>query len=145
MGRKTTIGSGVFLAIGGFLFGYDSGIIGSSISLPHFKEYFHHPDATTTGGIVSAFQGGAMLGTIINMLFANKLGRKKTILMGSCVSVVGCALQGGAADIAMLMVGRFIAGAAVGILTSTIPLYAAEISESKYRGALSGLLQWMLR
>lgn len=44
----------------------------------------------------------------------------------------------------MLIVGRFIAGAAVGILTSTIPLYAAEISQSQYRGALSGLLQWML-
>ena len=39
---------------------------------------------------------------------------------------------------------RFVAGAAVGMLTSTIPMYAAEISESKYRGALSGALQWFL-
>jgi MFS family permease len=44
----------------------------------------------------------------------------------------------------MLFVGRFIAGAAVGILTSTIPMYAAELSESKYRGLQSGLLQWFL-
>lgn len=95
MGKATTILSGVFLAIGGFLFGYDSGIIGSTISLPHFKEYFDSPSTTVTGGIVSAFQGGAMLGTIINMIFADRLGRKKTIVLGSIVSLIGCALQGG--------------------------------------------------
>ncbi|THX77814.1 general substrate transporter [Aureobasidium pullulans] len=144
MGKSTYILSSVFLAIGGFLFGYDSGIIGSTIVLDTFKDYFHHPNATVTGGIVSAFQGGAMLGTIINMVFADRLGRKRTIAAGSCVSLLGCALQAGAANMPMLIVGRFIAGAAVGMLTSTIPMYAAEISPSKHRGALSGLLQWML-
>lgn len=44
----------------------------------------------------------------------------------------------------MLIIGRFIAGAAVGVMTSVIPLYAGELSEAKYRGVLSGLLQWML-
>lgn len=84
------------------------------------------------------------MGTMFNMLFANKLGRKRTIIVGSGVSVLGCALQGGAVAMSMLMIGRFIAGAAVGILTSTIPLYAAEISEPRYRGLQSGLLQWFL-
>lgn len=93
---------------------------------------------------MSCFQGGAVLGTVINMLFADKLGRKRTIAVGSAVSVVGCALQGGAAAMSMLMIGRFIAGMAVGMLTSTIPLYAAELSEAKYRGLQSGLLQWFL-
>lgn len=45
---------------------------------------------------------------------------------------------------AMLIVGRFIGGVAVGMLTSTIPMYASEISMPKWRGALSGLLQWFL-
>ncbi len=44
----------------------------------------------------------------------------------------------------MLIVGRFIGGVAVGMLTSTIPMYASELSEARYRGTLSGLLQWML-
>jgi MFS family permease len=44
----------------------------------------------------------------------------------------------------MLIAGRFIAGVAIGVLTSTIPMYAGEIAEPKYRGALSGLLQWTL-
>lgn len=45
---------------------------------------------------------------------------------------------------AMLIVGRFITGVSVGMLTSTIPMYASELSEAKYRGVLAGLLQWML-
>lgn len=44
----------------------------------------------------------------------------------------------------MLIIGRFIAGVAVGMLTSVIPMYAGEIAESSSRGMMSGLLQWML-
>ncbi|OLN86688.1 High-affinity glucose transporter 5 [Colletotrichum chlorophyti] len=144
MGRLTTVFSAIFLAIGGFLFGYDSGIITSTISLPTFKDYFNNPSDTVDGGIVSAFQGGAILGTIINMLFANSLGRRNTIFAGSVVSCIGSALQAGAVNMAMMIVGRFIGGVAVGMVTSTIPMYASELSEAKYRGVLSGLLQWML-
>lgn len=144
MGQLTTVFSAVFLAIGGFLFGYDSGIITSTIALPTFEDYFSHPSDTVAGGIVSAFQGGAILGTIINMLFANKMGRRHTIFVGSVVSCLGSALQAGAVNMAMLIIGRFIGGVAVGMITSTIPMYASELSEAKYRGTLSGLLQWML-
>lgn len=144
MGRLTTLTSSAFLAIGGFLFGFDSGIITSTISFPEFDAYFSNPSDTVTGGIVSAFQGGAVLGTIINMLFADRLGRKNTIALGAAISIIGSALQGGAAAMAMLMIGRFIGGIAVGMLTSTIPMYAAELSEPKVRGLQSGLLQWFL-
>ncbi|KAL0940468.1 High-affinity glucose transporter 5 [Colletotrichum truncatum] len=144
MGRHTTVYSAVFLAIGGFLFGYDSGIITSTIALDTFKHYFSKPSDTTVGGIVSAFQGGAILGTMVNMLFAHSMGRRKTIFVGAVVSCIGSALQAGAVNMEMLIVGRFIGGMAVGMVTSTIPMYASELSEAKYRGILSGLLQWML-
>lgn len=78
------------------------------------------------------------------MFLGDRLGRKMTIFYGSVVPIVGCALQAGAANMAMLIVGRFIAGVAVGMLTATIPMYASELSEARYRGILSGLLQWML-
>ncbi len=139
-----TVFSAVFLAVGGFLFGYDSGIITSTISLPTFNAYFTHPSGTVTGGIVSSFQGGAILGTMINMAGADWAGRKRTILAGALVSILGCALQAGAVNMVMLIIGRFIAGVAVGMLTATIPMYAAELSEPKWRATLSGLLQWML-
>lgn len=67
-GDAITIASAIFLAVGGFLFGYDSGIISSTIALDHFKLYFNNPSDDTVGGIVSSFQGGAVLGTMINMV-----------------------------------------------------------------------------
>ncbi|KAK8120031.1 general substrate transporter [Apiospora kogelbergensis] len=144
MGLLTTVLSSLFLAIGGFLFGYDSGIITSTIALDTFKDYFSTPSETVTGGIVSAFQGGAILGTIFNMLFANRLGRRKTIFVGALISILGSSLQAGAVNMTMLIIGRFIGGVAVGQLTSTIPMYASELSDAKHRGMLSGLLQLML-
>jgi MFS family permease len=78
------------------------------------------------------------------MIGADWAGRKKTVFAGAVVSVLGCALQAGAVNMEMIIIGRFIAGVAVGMLTSTIPMYAAELSEPKWRATLSGLLQWML-
>lgn len=159
----TTVYSAVFLATGGksaplpmlnklltevsslgFLFGYDSGIITSTIGQPRFIDYFETPNDNLQGGIVSSFQGGAILGTIINFFIADNLGRKRSIAFGALIATIGCVLQAGAVNIAMMIVGRFIAGAGVGVLTSTIPMYAGELAESKHRGVLSGLLQWML-
>ncbi|KAH6698456.1 general substrate transporter [Leptodontidium sp. MPI-SDFR-AT-0119] len=144
MGHLVTWFSACFLAIGGFLFGYDSGIITSTISQETFVRYFSSPSPSTEGGIVSAFQGGAILGTIINMFTGDRWGRKWAITVGSFISCTGCALQAGSINIPMLIIGRFIAGVAVGILTSVIPMFAAELSLPKHRGILSGLLQWML-
>lgn len=144
MGLLITALSAVFLSTGGFLFGYDSGIITSTIALPTFVDYFDKPSDTTTGGIVSAFQGGAILGTIINMIVADWLGRRRTIFVGAVISTLGASIQAGAVNMPMVIIGRFIGGVAVGQLTSTIPMYASELSEAKHRGVLSGLLQWML-
>ncbi|KAJ5739389.1 hypothetical protein N7533_012173 [Penicillium manginii] len=144
MTKITTLLSAVFLAIGGFLFGYDSGIVTSTIGQTEFIKYFSNPNDTVTGGVVSAFQGGAILGTIINAFTGDRLGRKLSVFTGACISCFGCALQAGAINMVMLIIGRFIAGVAVGMLTSVIPMYAGEMAEAKTRGMMSGLLQWML-
>lgn len=80
----------------------------------------------------------------VSQAVADILGRKMTIFSGSVVSLLGSALQAGSTSIAMLIAGRFIGGMAVGMLTSTIPMYASELSMPRWRGALSGLLQWFL-
>jgi sugar porter (SP) family MFS transporter len=144
MGRLRTAGSAVFLAIGGFLFGYDSGIIASTIAQPHFVEYMGKPTTSETGGIVSSFTGGAILGSLSISYLADKLGRKKAVFVGAVISCLGCALQGGAANIPMMIAGRFIAGFAVGLLSAVVPMYCSEIATSEDRGKLSGLLQFML-
>ena len=144
MGRLVTAGSAVFLAIGGFLFGYDSGIIASTIAQPHFIEYMGKPTSSQTGGIVSSFTGGAILGSLSISYLADGLGRKRVVFLGGFISCLGCALQGGAASISIMIAGRLIAGFAVGLLSAVVPMYCSEIATSEDRGKLSGLLQFML-
>ncbi|KAK1960997.1 general substrate transporter [Colletotrichum eremochloae] len=144
MGRHITTWSAAFLATGGFLFGFDSGITTSTIALETFKTYFHHPADGVCAAIVSSFQGGAILGTVLNMVYSDRLGRRNTVFLGALVSIGGSALQAGAGTIGALIAGRFVGGVAVGVLTSTIPMYASELAEASQRGKLSGLLQWML-
>ncbi|KFZ14885.1 hypothetical protein V501_03002 [Pseudogymnoascus sp. VKM F-4519 (FW-2642)] len=144
MGRALVISCAAFSAIGGFLFGYDSGIASSTIAQPQFIKYFEHPSDAVAGGIVSAFQGGAIIGCLTVTYLGDVLGRKRMIFLGSLIAIFGCALQGGAVTIAMLIAGRFFAGIAVGQLSSTVPIYCAEIAPPNIRGLLAGLLQWML-
>lgn len=110
----------------GFLFGYDSGVITSTIGQPTFVDYFGKPDPSVTGGIVSSFTGGAILGALSVSWLADTLGRKKTVFLGGCISAFGCALQAGAATIGMLIAGRLIAGIAVGILSAIVPMYCVS-------------------
>ncbi|KAB8290821.1 hypothetical protein EYC80_008458 [Monilinia laxa] len=144
MGKAVTIGTGLFLSIGGFLFGYDSGIVTSTIGQPEFISYFGKLDTSTEGGVVSSFTGDGIVGALAISWLADSLGRKRTIALGGTISTIGCALQAGAANIGMLIAGRLIAGFAVGILSALVPMYCSEIAEASYRGALSGLLQFML-
>jgi hypothetical protein len=155
MGRLVTAGSAIFLAIGGkflfpyeisgstqslqdlekicklttrvgFLFGYDSGIISSTIAQPLFIDYFGNPSDAEVGGIVSSFTGGAIIGALSISWLADMLGRKKTVFLGACISTFGCALQGGATSIGMLIAGRAIAGIAVGLLSAVVPMYCVS-------------------
>jgi MFS family permease len=110
----------------GFLFGYDSGVITSTIGQPTFLAYFGTPTAAVTGGIVSSFTGGAIVGALAVSWLADIVGRKKTVFIGGCISAVGCALQAGSATVGMLIAGRLFAGAAVGILSAIVPLYCVS-------------------
>jgi MFS family permease len=132
MGRLRTAGLAIFLAIGGFLFGYGSG---SAIAQPHFVEYMSKPTTSETGDIVSSFTGGTILGSPSISYLADKLGRKKAVFVGTIISCLGCALQGGAANIPMMIAGRFIAGLAAGLLSAVVPMYCSEIATSEVVGS----------
>lgn len=108
-------------AITGFVFGFDLGIITSTLAQPFFQAHFGGSISDSeSGGIVSSITGGA---TAAVFWIGDWLGRRWTIFTGSVVSVFGCALQAGTTTIAMMIAGRFIASLSLGILTSTIPCF----------------------
>ncbi|OBR14414.1 Sugar transporter [Colletotrichum higginsianum IMI 349063] len=91
----------LLLGIGGFLYGYDSGIITPSLALKSFLTYFGNPDAPLRGAIVSVYQAGAWLGSASVGITSDRLGRRKAIAFGCVWGVVGGALMAGAAHVAM--------------------------------------------
>lgn len=136
----------IFAATGSFLFGYDSGIIGSviSVSYDQFHSYYNAPTAGVIGAIVSLFAAGAFFGAIMAGYTADKIGRKRTIQLGSLIAITGCAIQTGALNVGALIAGRFIAGWSIGVLSCIVPMYQAEISPPHARGLLSGWTQLMI-
>ncbi|GJE99916.1 MFS sugar transporter [Phanerochaete sordida] len=146
MGRAFNIFTAVFCSIGSFLFGYDSGIIASVITFPAFKAFIGHPENydSLSGAVVSTFTGGCFFGAALAGWTNDKLGRKRSIQLGAVIALWGCAMQGGANNFACMLVGRIVAGFAIGVLSMTVPLYNTEIAPPKIRGFIVGLAQQMI-
>ncbi|KEZ46555.1 hypothetical protein SAPIO_CDS0350 [Scedosporium apiospermum] len=134
----------LLLGIGGFLYGYDSGIITPSLALKSFLGYFGNPDPPLRGAIVSVYQAGAWLGSASVGYTSDKFGRRKAIAFGCIFGVIGGALMAGAAHVAMLIIGRLLIGYAVGTITGVAPVFGAEIAKTEERGRITAVNQMMV-
>ncbi|WDK16705.1 hypothetical protein CGRA01v4_07988 [Colletotrichum graminicola] len=117
----------VLLGIGGFLYGYDSGIITPSLALKSFLVYFGNPSAPLRGSIVSVYQAGAWLGSASVGITSDRFGRRRAIAFGCIWGVIGGAIMAGAAHVAMR--DRLLVGFAVGTITGVAPVFGAEIAK----------------
>lgn len=133
----------MFASVGSILYGYDLGVIAEAIHSDNFIMQFN-PTANESGAVVSVFTGGAFFGAMFAGPAGDYLGRKKTILLGSLVFILGGALQTAAQSLDYLYAGRLIAGVGVGFLVMIIPLYQAELAHPSIRGAVTALQQFML-
>lgn len=130
-------------AIGGLLFGYDIGVISGILTMKHFREEFP-TGPVKEGTIVSSLLAGCFFGALISGYFADKIGRRFSILGGSLLFIVGSVLQATATTFVQLYFGRIIAGLSIGDLSMIVPLYQSEISPKEIRGRLVSLQQWSI-
>ncbi|KAJ5188705.1 Major facilitator superfamily domain general substrate transporter [Penicillium cf. griseofulvum] len=135
-----------FAALGSFLFGYDSGVISSSIEQEAFLRQFGSPTLSDTaaGVITSSYTGGAIVGSVLAPYISDYYGRRMILFIGGLHAALGAGLQGGAVNIAMLIAGRSIAGLAIGQMSATIPVYCSEVAPPQIRGMLASMQQWMI-
>ncbi|KAF2424416.1 general substrate transporter [Tothia fuscella] len=133
---------GVFASLGSLLYGYDLGVIAEAIASPNFKHLFN--PTTPERAVVSVFTGGGFFGAMFAGPAGDRLGRKKTILIGALIFCLGGALQTGAKDLSYLYAGRALAGVGVGFLVMIVPLYQAELCHPSIRGRVTTLQQFML-
>uniref|UniRef100_A0A0A0KEQ3 Major facilitator superfamily (MFS) profile domain-containing protein n=1 Tax=Cucumis sativus TaxID=3659 RepID=A0A0A0KEQ3_CUCSA len=95
---------------------------------------------------IVAAMGGLIFGYDIGISGAywvtKTYGRKKSMLIGGFVFLVGAIINAAALNVAMLIVGRIFLGIGVGFSLQSVPLYVSEMAPSKYRGSLNG---WRVR
>ncbi|KAH8812732.1 general substrate transporter [Xylogone sp. PMI_703] len=128
---------GIAPCTGGLAFGYDTGSMSGILAMPQFLEYFNYPSNFRQGGITASIQAGAFAGSLLTGAFlADRFGRKKTILFGSALFTVGCAIACAANGLAALVAGRVINGLGNGCLAMMVPLYQSEIAPREVRGRI---------
>ena len=91
---------------------------------------------TAYRAIATSYYGGVVLGLGVVVALADRFGRKRTIQFGGCVGLVGAILQTAAQNIATFIAGRVIAGAASGIMLTTVQVYQSEIAPPSVRGRM---------
>src|SRR3954467_2892822 len=125
-------------ALGGLLFGYDTGVI--SGALLFLKQSFHL-GPTGQSMVVSAVLVGAVIGAGTATLIGDRIGRRALIAASAVVFIIGTAVAAGATGVGVLIVGRAILGIGIGLSSSVVPVYIAELSPERPRGGFVALFQ----
>ncbi|KAK4162244.1 putative high-affinity glucose transporter [Cladorrhinum sp. PSN259] len=136
-GKPLLYFTSIFVSLGVFLFGYDQGVMSGVIMGEHFKIYFGQPSKAQVATMVAILEIGALISSLMVGHIGDIIGRRKTILYGSCIFFVGGALQAFSLNVGMMMGGRIIAGLGVGMLSTIVPVYQSEISPPHNRGKLA--------
>lgn len=130
-----------FGALGGLLFGYDTGVIsGALLFIPNdFKL-----SPFVKGAVVAGLLLGAMIGAAFAGRLSDRVGRRRLIIAAAVVFTGGALLAALAPSIEVLIAARVIIGLAVGAAALLVPLYLSEIAPTEIRGKITSLNQIMI-
>jgi sugar porter (SP) family MFS transporter len=121
----------IVVLFSGGLFGYDQGVI--SGALTGIKSTFALSPLIVEV-VTSWVTLGALIGALASGELADRIGRKRTVLIAGALFTLGAAVQAFAPDTAILVAGRLVIGAGVGVAAVAAPLYAAELAPAAWRG-----------
>jgi sugar porter (SP) family MFS transporter len=129
-----------------FLFGYDQGDLAGILTMPSFRRQFPQTDtigrpddynvANLQGLTVGIWNLGCFFSAILTIVIGDKLGRRKTMLMGLTFLAIGEIIQAASFSWPQFLVGRAIAGWGNGFNTATVPAWQAECTKAHRRGTL---------
>ncbi len=127
-----------FAALGGLLFGYDTGVI-SGAELFIRNDFVLSTFALEV--IVSGVLAGASVGALAGGRLADLYGRRKLLIATAIIFAVGAILCTAAPSIPILVAGRIIVGLGIGLSSSTVPVYISEVAPAEARGWQVSLFQ----
>lgn len=125
-------------AIGGFLFGFDSGVINGTVTA--LSKAFNS-DSVVTGFNVASVLLGCALGALLAGPAADKFGRKPVMLVTALVFAVSAWGSGDATSASAFIWYRLIGGLGIGAASVLAPAYISEVAPAAFRGRLATLQQ----
>ena len=132
------IGLSSVAAIGGFLFGFDSGVINGAVdALAHA----FGTRAATTGFAVASVLLGCAFGAFIAGTIADRYGRRPTMLLNAVLFLCSAVATGMADSAVFFIAARLVGGLAIGAASVLAPMYISEVAPSHMRGRLASLQQ----
>jgi SP family arabinose:H+ symporter-like MFS transporter len=126
------------VSLGGFLFGFDAGIISGVMNYagPEFNL-----NDIQSGWVVSSPSFAAMLAMLFSGRLSDIIGRKKILIVVAFLYAISALFSAYASSYEMLFIARMIGGLAFGAALVLAPMYIAEISSAKNRGKLVAIQQ----
>lgn len=127
--------------IGGFMFGYDSGVInGTQDGL----ESAFQLGALGTGVVVGALLIGCSVGAFTAGRLADRIGRRNVMMLAAVMFIVSALAAGAAVSAEFFVLARFVGGLGVGAASVISPVYISEVTPAAIRGRLSSVQQIMI-
>lgn len=106
---------------------------------PAWKIYYDHPTSAKLGAINAMMPAGKVVGSFASAPFSNRLGRKKALVFGFVLAILGAAIQTGAVNYPLLLVSRLILGLGAGFMSQPSPILLAELAYPTHRGKITAL------
>src|SRR5262245_35015236 len=125
-------------AIGGFLFGFDSGVINGAVDA--ISAAFGTKTAATGFAVASVLLGCAA-GAFGAGALANMIGRRLTMLFNAVLFLISAFATGAAGSGPVFVAWRIVGGLAIGAASVLAPMYISEVAPAHLRGRLASLQQ----
>jgi len=114
-------------------FGYDQGVMSGIVISKYWLSATNNPSTLMVGTITALYDIGAFFGAVCAAFTAEGLGRKRTLLLGAAIVIVGAVLMGSVVERIQFMVARIVTGVGIGYVTSMTPVYQSEVSAAVHR------------
>lgn len=128
----------IVATIGGFLFGFDSGVINGTVDGLRIA---FNSDSVGTGFNVASMLLGCAVGAFFAGTLADKLGRRTILIIASILFTISAWGSGVSTSSEQFVFYRVLGGLAVGAASVLAPAYISEVTPARFRGALASLQQ----
>ena len=126
--------------MGGLLFGYDWVVIGGA--KPFYEPFFGITDnPALQGWAMSCALTGCLAGAILSGWMSDRFGRKRLLILSAGLFVAASLGTGGAGNFTSFVIFRILGGIGIGLASNLSPMYIAEVTPGKVRGAFVSINQ----